>query len=287
MSSAACMHDMYSCLATASVICEAASSIQHNLQQAACSMCIRRQQRCWPAELLPAPARHQHMPQAGSPCSTHQGSSLDDEVVDRQLGARGRQRLVHLGPQGQQGVHLALHRQVVVRDGLLALQQACSSDLLDLRDRQVGEASCGDGTGCRCCSRQTLWDSRTSQLRCECTTSHCVQHDMDSSTSQQEEMTSAHGHRHAQVYNMHVAGSPCTVHCTTATGPCTMPGSCMQQQQQQLLRRQHTRLITRPCGPTLPEDSRFCTSDAMMRPAGPEPATPCSDTPASAASFLA
>ena len=61
----------------------------------------------------------------------HQCCGLDDKVVDRKFAAlAGRERLVELAPQRDEFVHPAVDGQVVVRDGLLALQQALGGDAL-------------------------------------------------------------------------------------------------------------------------------------------------------------
>ena len=68
---------------------------------------------------------------------------LDDKVVHRDLARRGRR--VDLLPQLEHRVHLALDGEVVVRDGLLGLEQALGGDAADLG---VGDVRVR-GAGCR------------------------------------------------------------------------------------------------------------------------------------------
>lgn len=65
------------------------------------------------------------------PWANH-GRCLDQEVVDRDFDALLGQALVQLRPGGQQPVHAALHREVVVGDGCLALQQPLGRHLANV-----------------------------------------------------------------------------------------------------------------------------------------------------------
>ena len=64
--------------------------------------------------------------------AAHQSGSLDDEIVDGELGAGGGEGLVELSAQFDEAVGVEVDGEVVVRDGRLGLQQPLRCDAPDL-----------------------------------------------------------------------------------------------------------------------------------------------------------
>ena len=97
---------------------------------------IRGARRCtaWSPQLQ----AHEHGLKAA-----HHSGGLHDEVVDRELGARGRKGLVELHAQFDQSAGVEVDCEVVVRNGRLGLQQSLRSDAPDLAVRHVGVVTLG------------------------------------------------------------------------------------------------------------------------------------------------
>jgi hypothetical protein len=75
--------------------------------------------------------------------AAHHSGGLDDEVIDGELGARGRKGLVELRAQFDQPVGVEVNCEVVVRNGRLGLQQSLCSDAPDLAVWHVGVVTLG------------------------------------------------------------------------------------------------------------------------------------------------